>query len=184
MLFHSARIEMMAGMQVLLISDTHGVIDPRIAALSSSCDYVAHAGDIGAAAVLEALRPRRAIVAVRGNNDTPGQWPTHDLARLDALPGSAVLDLPGGALAIVHGHRSGPVAQRHQRLRTAFSTCRGVLYGHSHRLVLDTDALPWLINPGAAGRTRTYGGPSCVLLVARAKAWKVEALRFPLLASD
>lgn len=70
------------------------------------------------------------------------------------------------------------------RLRTAHpTTCRDVLYGHSHRLVLGTDALPWLINPGVADRARTFGGPSCVLQVTRAKAWKVKALRFPL-ASD
>lgn len=177
-------MRMTASMRVLLISDTHGVLDRRIAALSADCDYVAHAGDVGAAAVLAALRPRRAIVVVRGNNDTPGQWPADDLATLAALPMSATLHLPGGALAIVHGHRSGPVGQRHRRLRSAYPACRGVLYGHSHRLVLDTETRPWVINPGAAGRARTYGGPSCVLLTARAGAWQLEALRFPPSASD
>jgi putative phosphoesterase len=165
-------------MRVLLLADTHGVLDPRIAALSRGCDYALHAGDIGSAAVLTDLQPRHAVVAVCGNNDTPGQWPSGDLDVLSALPERARLELPGGAITVVHGHRAGPVARRHDRLRADDGDCRLIVYGHSHRMVIDTGTQPWVINPGAAGRSRTFGGPSCVLLTARSVGWSVEARRF------
>ncbi|WP_257388244.1 metallophosphoesterase family protein, partial [Tahibacter caeni] len=81
-------------------------------------------------------------------------------------------DLPGGRLVVVHGDRW-PARGRHAALRRAYPAARAVVYGHSHRLVVDTDALPWVLNPGAAGRARTNGGPSCLLLHATAQAWRV-----------
>lgn len=66
-------------MRVLLLSDTHGVLDARIAALADCCDIVVHAGDVGSAQVLRRLRavcPR--VVAVRGNNDVAAKWLASD----------------------------------------------------------------------------------------------------------
>jgi hypothetical protein len=40
-----------------------------------------------------------------------------------------------------------------------------------------------VLNPGAAGRTRTYGGPSCLLLIAGETDWKVEVHRFAFLTT-
>jgi hypothetical protein len=45
------------------------------------------------------------------------------------------------------------------------------------------DTVPWVLNPGAAGRTRTYGGPSCLLLIAGETDWKVEVHRFAFLTT-
>lgn len=165
-------------MRVLLLSDTHGFLDARIAMLAKICDYVVHAGDIGSVKVLTQLQPQRKTIAVRGNNDTPGQWPSAEQIYLDDLPFSARLALPGGMLAVVHGHQVGPAPRYHERLRAEHADCRAVVYGHSHRLALDTEQEPWILNPGAAGRTRTYGGPSCLLLVARVSGWSVEVRRF------
>lgn len=165
--------------RVLLLSDTHGVVDPRIAALSSECDHVVHAGDIGSGAVLTALRPRGQLVAVRGNNDIAAKWPRGESALLESLPEMAELQLPGGLLVVLHGDRAGgSAARRHLWLRARFGATRAVVYGHSHRLCIDDGQLPWLLNPGAAGRSRTYGGPSCLLLEASAYLWRVESLRF------
>jgi len=165
--------------RVALVSDTHGVIDPRIADLVSGCDWAVHAGDVGAWDVIAAMRPcREPVIAVRGNNDTPAKWPAGDRERLAELPEQAELALPGGRLAIVHGHRHGAVRERHRRLREGFSGARAIVYGHSHRLVCDTEAEPWVLNPGAAGRSRTYGGPSCLILTVKGEQWSVESARF------
>lgn len=161
-------------MRVLIVSDTHGCVDARIAALARECDAVVHGGDVGNAAVLDALGP--AVVAVRGNNDVTAKWPAADAARLAALPMQARLDLPGGALVVVHGDRW-PARTRVAALRREFAAARAVVYGHSHRLQIDTDALPWLLNPGAAGRTRSHGGPSCLLLQAETHGWQVRPQR-------
>nr|WP_305118975.1 metallophosphoesterase family protein [Tahibacter harae] len=158
----------------MLVSDTHGRIDARIAALARDCDAVAHAGDVGAAAVLEALGAQ--VVAVRGNNDVTAKWAAGEHDRLAALPAEAGLELPGGRLVVVHGDRW-PAAGRHAALRRAFPAARAVVYGHSHQLALDQDALPWILNPGAAGRARTNGGPSCLLLQASERSWQVQAVR-------
>jgi putative phosphoesterase len=166
-------------LQVALISDTHGVVDPRIAELIAGSDWVIHAGDIGNASVLHQLaRLAEKLVAVRGNNDTPGKWPQADHTILAALPHERRITLPGGELVVVHGHRLTPASQRHHRLRQRYAGVRAVVYGHSHRLVEDTAAEPWILNPGAAGRARTYGGPSCLLLRIRGDLWHVEPHRF------
>lgn len=164
-------------MKLLLISDTHGALDPRIAGLARGVDLVVHAGDVGRMAVLDALRdaaPR--VVPVRGNNDSPGKCSGPDGA-LCSLPVQAGLDLPGGRLHVEHGDAY-PARNRHARLRAAHPDVRAVLYGHSHRSMIDREAEPWILNPGAAGRQRTNGGPSCLLLEATEKEWRVELVRF------
>jgi putative phosphoesterase len=165
--------------RVAILSDTHGHIDPRIRQVVEGCDYGVHAGDIGNAAVLESLTPAAdTVVAVRGNNDVPAKWPCGDSEILAALREEETITLPGGRLVVVHGHRAGLVANRHTWLRRKYATARVVVYGHSHRLVSDQSKAPWVLNPGAAGRARTFGGPSCLVLHASAHAWHVEILRF------
>lgn len=167
-------------MRVAIVSDTHGVLDPRIAAVVAGCDLCVHAGDIGSAAVLRALAPRSGVVrAVTGNNDRPERWAAGERDLLACLAPEQRLDLPGGQLVVVHGHRVNPAAARHLRLRCRYAEARAVVYGHSHRLACDTDALPWVLNPGAAGRDRTHGGPSCLVLTAETTEWSVQAVRFP-----
>ncbi len=164
--------------RILIISDTHGTLDPRIAALARDCDWVVHAGDVGNTTVLAALAPRREVVAVRGNNDVPAKWPTEERSTLQGLPDEAALELPGGRLVVLHGHRLNPASQRHQRLRLRYPGARAVVVGHSHRLEVDRSAGPWILNPGAAGRARTFGGPSCLLLELDGREWRVEPHRF------
>jgi len=163
--------------RVAILADTHGTLDARIAETVRGCDYALHAGDIGGRAVLAALAPRLATVAVRGNNDTPDRWPgaAEILAR---LPREADLDLPGGRVVLVHGDCAGSGRGRHERLRRTFGDARAIIYGHSHRLCVDVERLPWVLNPGAAGRVRTYGGPSCLVLVAGEGEWRVSVERF------
>jgi putative phosphoesterase len=164
--------------RVAILSDTHGWVDPRIIEVVADCDLAVHGGDIGSAEVIARLRPRSGRVwAVSGNNDVPAKWPPSDRDLLDRLPARLGLDLPGGRLAVVHGHRI-RARDRHERLRQRFPEARLVIYGHSHRLILDLDAQPWVANPGAAGRDRTQGGPSCLVLRAGLDGWILETVRF------
>ncbi len=164
--------------RVALLADTHGHLEPRIGALTRSCDWIVHAGDIGSLDVLAQLQaPGTPLLAIRGNNDTAAKWPPAQRPDLAQLPDTAQLDLPGGELIVVHGDRY-PAAVRHARLRAEYPQARAIVYGHSHRLLIDDQALPWLLNPGAAGRTRTYDGPSCLILTASDGQWQVDAHRF------
>lgn len=166
-------------LKVALLSDTHGVVDGRIAEVIDGSDRIVHAGDIGNAAVLQQLaRLGDQVVAVRGNNDTASSWPQEDHAILAALPYERRVALPGGELLVVHGHRINPAKTRHAGLRRHYPQVRAVVYGHSHRLVEDIAESPWILNPGAAGRARTYGGPSCLLLYIKGEQWHIEHHRF------
>ncbi|MDH5767229.1 MAG: metallophosphatase family protein, partial [Gammaproteobacteria bacterium] len=59
------------------------------------------------------------------------------------------------------------------------SHARAIVYGHTHSMVVDKNESPWVINPGAAGQTRTRGGPSCLVLTANEKEWDIQMIRFP-----
>jgi putative phosphoesterase len=171
----------MQTLHLMLIADTHGRIHPAIEQLAREVDMIVHAGDIGSAEILDRLTLRdHGPIAVRGNNDTPGRWPIESRDRLATLPDHARLELPGGVLVVEHGHRVNPAARRHELLRQRYPDSRLVVYGHSHRQCVDNSAMPWIANPGAAGRSRTFGGSSCLLLTASPSEWTLEAYRFPL----
>lgn len=165
-----------ATVRVAIVSDTHAFLDPRIQAVVETCDIAIHAGDICDATVLSALRPRSGrVIAVAGNNDAGWMKAT---STLEPLPPTAELMLPGGRIAVEHGHRHGFERPCHRRLRDAHPGARAIVYGHTHRPVLDDSLRPWVINPGAAGRTRTHGGPCCAVLSAGPQDWHVEIRRF------
>lgn len=169
--------------KVIILSDTHGFIDPRILELACGCQLAVHAGDVMGAEILEALgRVVGRVAAVSGNNDVPGKWVAREHPVLASLPTEATLELPGGILAVTHGHRIWDYRDRHGRLRRRYPDARAVVYGHSHQLVCDQDEIPWVLNPGAAGRIRTGSGPSCILLHAGRDSWRLEPRRFPPLA--
>jgi putative phosphoesterase len=160
--------------RVALIADTHGWLDPRVAEIAQACHVVVHAGDIGAADILETLAAAGArVVAVSGNNDTPRHWPATDRATLDQLQETALIDLPGGRLRVVHGHRV-QARSRHRRLREQAGDAAAIVLGHSHRRAIEYSPTPWILNPGAAGRSRAYGGPGCFVLNAAPDRWSVE----------
>ena len=161
------------------MSDTHGVLDSRILEALAGSDLVVHAGDVGDVEVLERLRCAcDQVIAVRGNNDVASKLSGESRAALMALPLSVEVDLPGGRLVVEHGHRTVPARDRHEKLRAAWPQARLVVYGHSHRLCVDRSARPWVANPGAAGRARTFGGPSFLLLSTAESKWRLDERRF------
>jgi putative phosphoesterase len=171
---------MTSSVRVVIVSDTHGELDERIAREAVASDVVVHAGDVGGRDVLDALTPRDGrLIAVRGNNDVRDKWRSSDWELLESLPWEARVPLPGGELVVVHGHRYGNPGRSHGRMRRDYSDARMVVYGHSHRKCADRVASPWILNPGAAGRVRTFGGPTFCLLLASSVRWDLETRRFP-----
>ena len=99
-----------------------------------------------------------------GNNDIASKWDPNEHRRLESLPWEAALSLPGGRLAVTHVHQIESVERRHGWLRERYPDVRVVVYGHTHRRCIDRSARPWIVNPGVAGRNRTFGGPSLVVI--------------------
>ena len=160
-----------------ILSDTHGYLDERIAEVIRDCDYAIHAGDIMGAHILEQLHPRKTVIAVAGNNDHPTIWNKKDADIVSALPKVTDLELPGGTVRIEHGHRLGGFPE-HDQLRWDHAEVKLVVYGHTHKRVIDQQAKPWIVNPGVAGRERTKGGPSCLILNASETEWTIETVLF------
>lgn len=160
-----------------IVSDTHGHLDTRIAEVIRGCDYAIHAGDIMGAHILEQLRPKQKVFAVAGNNDHAAVWDAADHRIVNALPSTARLELPGGLVIVEHGHRLGSQPE-HEQFRWDHAEARLIVYGHTHRRVIDQSAEPWVVNPGAAGKIRTKGGPSCLILHASEADWHLETLVF------
>lgn len=160
-----------ANISIAIISDTHAVLDDRIASLIRQCDYAIHAGDICGEAVLDAMQPKTGqVYAVAGNNDT--------YLHGDSLPQQTCVELETGTIAIEHGHLHGMQKPCHDSLRQAYPDARMVVYGHTHKMLQDKSQQPWVVNPGAAGSTRTRGGPSCLVLQCDQQDWQITEHRF------
>jgi putative phosphoesterase len=166
--------------RVAIVSDTHGHLCPDVRAVVEGCDVAVHAGDIGSKRVLEVLQAGVGkVVAVRGNNDVPGLWAGDELDVLATVPEVAEIQLPGGILAVEHGHVHGQMSPDLGKLRATHPDARVIVYGHTHKQLVDREETPWVLNPGAAGRIRNGGGPSCLVLHASPDSWDIEDFRFP-----
>ena len=163
--------------KVGILSDTHGYLDDRIAEVIRDCDFAVHAGDIMGAHILDQLNPRERVVAVAGNNDHPALWNGDEADIVSTLPKMTDLELPGGTIRIEHGHRLGGFPD-HEQLRWDHAEVRLVVYGHTHKRIIDQQAKPWIVNPGAAGKERTKGGPSCLILHASEAEWTIETVLY------
>ncbi len=164
---------------VAIISDTHAFLHPEIEQLVRQCDIAIHAGDICNSEILDAMQPKTGqVIAVTGNNDHEYVWPADQADIVKNIPRVASLQLPGGLVKIEHGHIFDMHCPEHEDLRNTHAEARLVVYGHTHRKVIDDFRTPWVVNPGAAGATRTRGGASCLILNATESFWKIESYRF------
>jgi uncharacterized protein len=122
-----------------LISDTHGLLRPEALAFLQGCEHIVHGGDIGDAAILEALAAIAPLTAVRGNNDRAA-W-------AEAVPETALVELGGVRLYAIHDLAQldiDPVA----------AGVRVVVSGHSHRPLAEVRDGVLYVNPGSAGPRR------------------------------
>lgn len=166
-------------LRIVILSDTHGYLDDNIAALICTADIAIHAGDVMDIRVLEQMQPRLKKLAVAGNNDEQGLWSSREKCFTKKLPASMLVQLPGGTIAIEHGHRFGFSQPDHHQLIAAYPKVRAIVYGHTHKQLVDQSSTPWVLNPGAAGVVRNQGGPRCLVLSTSGNEWLIEANVFP-----
>lgn len=136
-----------------LISDTHGLLRPEIAAIFAGVDLILHAGDVGGERVLAALQKLAPTDAVYGNVDDASD---------PSLRAERRVVLDDVSIHVSHGHELGrPTAER-VLARYAGDV---VVFGHTHKaVVVRTDDGRLAVNPGAAGPRRFDLRPSVALL--------------------
>ncbi len=165
-------------LKVGVISDTHGSINVHVQNHLQDCEVILHAGDIGSINVINQLKSiSHNVIPIRGNNDVAAKWPAHEHKELKIINELAEIKLPGGIMVVTHGDKFNPVASRHKKLRENFPTAKAIVYGHSHQLVCDQSDTPWILNPGAAGKNRTKGGASCLVVLTSKDQWAISEFR-------
>jgi len=132
---------MVTSMKTLgIISDTHGLLRPEAVTALQGSTLIIHAGDVGAMDILSRLRDIAPTIAVRGNvDDEP--W-----AR--GLPLSKTVDFEGFAIHVVHRISDLDEAA------IARAQVSAVVFGHSHKPLIETRDGVLFLNPGAAGPRR------------------------------
>jgi len=122
-----------------LISDTHGLIREEALEALDGCQHIIHAGDIDTPNVLEKLGRLAPVTVVRGNNDR-GTW-------ADSIPVLDVVEF--GAVSIYVRHD-----QAELDIDPVAAGFRVMVFGHSHRPMIETRDGVLFVNPGSAGPRR------------------------------
>jgi uncharacterized protein len=126
-------------MLIGLISDTHGLLRPEALEALQGSERILHAGDIGTPDVIDALRAIAPTFSVRGNNDTE-PW-------AQSIPERQIVEAGGHRILVLHqiGHLfREPAAQ----------SCAAIVFGHTHKPLVETRDDVLYVNPGSAGPRR------------------------------
>jgi putative phosphoesterase len=126
-------------LRIGLIADTHGLLRPEATAFLAGSDHVVHAGDVGDAAILDALAAIAPLTAIRGNVDV-APWAAR-------LPETQSVTLGGIRIHVLHDLKALAIDPRTARVRVVVS-------GHSHQPVITERHGVLYVNPGSAGPRR------------------------------
>jgi putative phosphoesterase len=154
--------------RVGLVSDTHGLADPRLPEVLAGCALVLHAGDVVKESVLAALAGIAPVTAVRGNCDLG--------TSLERLPETALVPLGALTALVVHdlGPRERPIAPAAALLTRARPQL--VVHGHSHRPGAEVVGGRLFVNPGSAGPRRFSLPRAAAVLTVRGRSVRIEWL--------
>ena len=153
-------------MRIGLISDTHGLMRADALAVLAGVEMILHAGDVGRMSVLNELGVIAPVQAVYGNVDDPAF----------KLPQHLDLTLAGVRVHVSHGHELGSPTPR--ALAAAYDA-NVIVYGHTHRQLMEVMAGKLVINPGAAGPRRFNLAPSVAILTIEDGDARGEILSLP-----
>ena len=122
-----------------LISDTHGLLRSEAVRALQGSDVIIHAGDIGNAAILDALRAVAPVTTVRGNIDK-GDW-------AQDLPETAALQIDEVGVYVIHNLKGLDIVPEAAGFKVVVS-------GHSHQPSIHDGNGVMYVNPGSAGPRR------------------------------
>ena len=129
-------------MELGVISDTHGYLDPKIPRLFAGVGHILHGGDIGLPWLILELEQIAPVTAVLGNNDTG----------LD-LRETEIAELEGRKFLVHHIVDPRKPSEAIQR-RIIRENPDAVVFGHTHKPFHETIGRTLFFNPGYAGKPR------------------------------
>lgn len=153
-----------ASFKIGVISDTHGLLRPEAIIALSGVDAIVHAGDVGDPRILDELAKLAPTTAIRGNIDSSGPCAK--------LPAEEYVTLGGINLYLVHDRAK-------LSLDPAAAGVQVVVFGHSHKPLLEERRGVLFFNPGAAG-PRRFSLPITVGLL-HIEGGRIRAEHVPLL---
>ena len=125
-------------MNIIVLSDTHGLLRPEAKKPLETADAVIHAGDFGSEKsyneIKAAINPDAPFFAVRGNNDG---WSKD-------LPETLEFTLGGLGFFLIHNKRGIP-----KNISADI-----IIFGHSHKYFCEASGGILRLNPGSFGRKR------------------------------
>jgi len=137
-----------------VISDTHiyphssRVLHPALIRLfeRANVDLMVHLGDVNTRNVLDELAEIAPLIAVAGNND--------DEELQVVLPLTTRFTVGKFSFGVIHGH--GGRSARDEAIRRWVGKVDYVLFGHSHKPLLEQSGRSILFNPGSATDRRWF----------------------------
>ena len=150
-------------MTIGLVSDTHNLVRPEIFPALEGVELILHAGDVGGRAVIDELSAIAPVRAVYGNTDMPGE---------PGLQAHLALVIDGLSIHVSHGHEVGgsPTAEKLLSRYTADI----IVFGHTHKPLVERAGTRLVVNPGAAGPRRFQLQPSVARMTVNAARADVE----------
>jgi putative phosphoesterase len=147
-------------LRIGVISDTHGVVHPRVPELFARMDHIIHAGDVGGAHVVRDLESLAPLTFVDGNNDDASG---EDIVRFD---------IGGLRVLLTHilprPHKAAPrvIASLNEREADV------VIFGHSHLPHHEVMNGVTYFNPASAGPRRFNYPVSIGMIEMEGREWK------------
>lgn len=125
-------------MNLIILSDTHGLLRPAVLELLQTADAILHAGDINSQAVVDKLTSFAPLYVVWGNNDK--DW-------AEAIPHDLTVTLEGVRFYMVHNKKDMPAD---------LTGADVVVFGHSHKYSEEQRGDVLWLNPGSCGPRRFH----------------------------
>jgi len=152
-------------MRIGVVSDTHGLMRPEALSALAGVEHILHLGDVGNPSILKSLAQIAPVHAVRGNIDRTGPC--------SRLPETDVLFFEDHYLYLLHD-----ISTLH--LDPVAAKFAAVLYGHTHKPLIEHRKGVLYFNPGSCGPRRFNLHPTIGLLdvtVGKALEAKIVPLR-------
>ena len=148
-------------MKLAILSDTHGLLRPEVAEHLKTADAILHGGDVNKPGIVDQLERYAPLYVVQGNNDK--EW-------AEQIPHDLTITLGGVTFYMVHNKKEVPAD---------LTGVDAVVFGHSHKYLLEEkDGVLWL-NPGSCGPRRFHQEITMMMAEAEDGTLRVEKIVIP-----